>query len=297
MDLQHGKHNLLTYLLLCPLSIQSFFGLPELDPAILIKSINYGFIRVRRFSQLKRIFSNTFDYGARLADTVLSRLQPGPLSTRFKYRYHGFARTFFSSMVQVASELGESALSSTVSVGGTNIVRAPEGGRHDCGWYTGSRPLPASGIERLLTISQDGDDQRAQIIPLDVKSNLPRTSADGEVTWKFKFTALQWKHCQAALLFSIKDPNFLALIPRAYFKGTYNIFTVQGSVEYPVASSKGIRPLWTLHPFPAFPPELAPFILPRKDLPKALTDMQAYSQGRTESWFAFMNSLSLAVCR
>lgn len=84
-------------------------------------------------------------------------------------------------MVQVASELGESTLSSAVTMGDTNIVRAFEGGRHDCGWYTGPRPLPSSDVERIPTISQDGDDKRAQINPLDIKSNLPRSSADGEI--------------------------------------------------------------------------------------------------------------------
>ena len=109
-------------------------------------------------------------------------------------------------MVQVASELGESTLSTAVTMGDTNIVRAFEGGRHDCGWYTGPRQLPSSGIERMLTVSEE----RAQLIPLDVKSNLPRSSADGEITWKWKFTKIQWEYCQAALLFSIKHPTVLA---------------------------------------------------------------------------------------
>ena len=209
-----------------------------------------------------------------------TRVQLNHPLTKVNFRYHRFGRSFFSFMVQVASELGESTLSSAVTVGDTKIVRAFEGGRHDCGWYTGPRPLPSSDVERLLTVKGD----KAQLIPLDVKCNLPRSSAGGEISLKWQFTALQWKYCQAALLFSIKHPTILALVPRVYIEGAHGIFTQQGDKEKPIASSIGIRPLWVLHPFPAVPPGLAPFVLPRKGLGKALANMQAYSEGHTDSW-------------
>lgn len=68
----------------------------------------------------------------------------------------------------------------------------------------------------LQSAFQWGGEELAQLIPLDVKSNLARTFADGEVTWKWKFAALQWKDRQFAFLFGIKDPIFVALVPGAY---------------------------------------------------------------------------------
>ena len=43
----------------------------------------------------------------------------------------------------------------------------------------------------LQSAFQWGGEELARLIPLGVKSNLARTFADGEVTWKWEFTALQ----------------------------------------------------------------------------------------------------------
>ena len=47
-----------------------------------------------------------------------------------------------------------------------------------------------------------------------------------ELTWKWKFTALQWKYRQAAFRFGIKDPIFVVLVPRAYLDESYTVATI-----------------------------------------------------------------------
>ena len=102
----------------------------------------------------------------------------------------------------------------------------------------------------------------------------------GTARWSLSLTPQQMRTCQALIITTPKEPDFVILLPAHYIRqkkeahkdGSANFFT------------RGFRPLWTLHPLPAFPPELTPFVLPLSELGQAVADMRDYITGAANEW-------------
>ena len=162
------------------------------------------------------------------------------------------------------------------------VIRSPEGGNNDFGVLVG-RDYPEglkgndiSKYSQLLGSIEVSD----LIIPLDGKCFMP-LALYGTATWTLCLTPQQMKTCQALIVTTPKEPDFAILLPMYYLRQKKQTVHRDGSANF---HTRGYRPLWTLHPLPAFPPELTPFVFPFSELEQALADMRDYSIGSATEW-------------
>ena len=157
-----------------------------------------------------------------------------------------------------------------------NFLRAFEGGQHDCGLFKGSPSLGGGTLtSKIFKLSRSYNDEDDLIIPLEVKNPGPTGDYQRNVSWRFEITESQVNRCQALIITSPKEPGFVVLLPMHYHRQRA-VNLQRGGGTY--------RPLWSLHPLPAFPPEWSPFVLPMSQLVNALTNMLDYANGSTAAW-------------
>ena len=192
-----------------------------------------------------------------------------------------------STLSQVASLAEFRVARALVGDGGPSggesyIVRSPEGGDNDLGLLIGEEDPQGlnrdSTIRFMQLISLNVESNH--IVPLDIKSMMP-TLDHGSAHWRLNLTPRQLKTCQALIIITPEEPNFVILLPIQYLCGAKVWYTPDGGALY---SFTGPRPLWTLHPIPAFPPKLTPFVLPFSGLREAVEDMRDYATGSVGQW-------------
>ena len=150
------------------------------------------------------------------------------------------------------------------------FVTAFEGGRNDGGIRLGSPAVSEDATDRFFE-TVDRESRTKDLVTVDVKSIAPMADTRGEaVYWAAEFTPAQLKSCQVAILTATKDPGYVAVVP---------MYCLHQRPMAPLSKGKrhntqNIRPVWTLHPLPAFPPEFAPFIRPLSQLEEALTNIR-----------------------
>ena len=169
--------------------------------------------------------------------------------------------------------LAEAQVCNIASQSCPSFIRSFEGGVTDCGLNT--------SLERLSIL--EADDSRARVIPIEVKNIAPMPDHKGNLYWVYTFTRLQTQHCQIVIVTAAKDPQHVALLPLYYFRKRHSE-QFQGKQERVPLYSCTLRPRWLLHSMPAYPAELAPFILPIDDLGQALKDVQLYATGQVNVW-------------
>lgn len=150
------------------------------------------------------------------------------------------------------------------------FVTSFEGGGNDGGIRLGSPSVGEDITDRFFDTVK-GDTSTRDLVPVDIKSIAPKADNRGEaVVWLFELTGSQSKSCQVAILVAAKDPGYVAVVP---------VYCLRQRRMTPSGSkmrnhTQHIRPVWTLHPLPAFPPEFAPFIRPISQLGEALTNVR-----------------------
>lgn len=166
------------------------------------------------------------------------------------------------------------------------VLRAVDGGANDGGIYVGRQALGSSLISRILGLS---DLQEAQVVPFEIKNWAPCTDTWGGVFWRISFSERQLESCQFVIITSAQDCSYVALLPMHLWLERVNTHGL-GAV------SDAIRPLWTIHPLPAFPPEMAPFMLPLSQLGEALDGVRDFANGFVDHW-SVPRSSSEVRCR
>ena len=167
--------------------------------------------------------------------------------------------------------------------GESYVVRSPEDGNNDLGFLIGEEGPQGLNGDSTIRFMQliDPNVESNHIVPLDVKTIMP-TAYRGGVSWRLTLTSQQVQTCQALIIMSPEEPDFAMLLPVRYLCETKEAhYFADGGAHYTFIGS---RPLWTLHPIPAFPPELTPFVLPFSGLREAVGDMRDYATGSVNHW-------------
>ena len=166
--------------------------------------------------------------------------------------------------------------------GNSYAIRSPEGGDNDLGLLISEEDphdLDKNSTSRFMQLRNLPAGSK-NIVPFDVKS-LIAMPYHGTAVWRVGLTPHQVKTCQALIITNPKEPNFVIVLPIQHLHGIEKTVRPDTSTDYIFT---GPRPLWTLHPLPAFPPQLTPFVLPLTSLPKAIDDMRGYATGSMEHW-------------
>lgn len=157
------------------------------------------------------------------------------------------------------------------------FVESYEGGLNDGALYVGSGTFQnKGGAAHTLFVQLSKHHGEKVLAPLDVKRCTPKCDSKRGVQFYIKISPGQRQSCQALILVSPKEPDFVGLIPFHYLPS-------KGTVEDGVSFAP-IRPLWTLHPLPAFPPEYTSFIFPVQQLGNRLENMRAYFDRSSNVW-------------
>ena len=213
-------------------------------------------------------------------------------------------RSYTRIMVAAISEahISRMALDQT-----PHFVRAFEGGRADGGILAQGSGLQGSAADRLLALGlldtvvtssggqmneRAGDAVQAQrgnnhvqCFGVDFKSISPCYDGKRFVSWPFHFTKAQWHSCEAVVLTSSQEADYVALLPMGYIRAA------KSGVDFPKVGAlciygRGFQPQWILQALPAFPPELAPFMLPSSRLGVAFDSLRSSAGGRVGTWYA-----------
>lgn len=146
------------------------------------------------------------------------------------------------------------------------FVASFEGERNDGGVLLGSPAVGDDITERYFN-NIEADSEQVDTVTVDVKSIAPIVNHNKTVFWRYTFTPAQLGSCQAVIFISAKDPDYVALVPMHCLRHEKQLTRLE-------FASQNIRPLWTLHPPPGFPPELAPFMRSLSQLGEGLANMR-----------------------
>ncbi len=149
------------------------------------------------------------------------------------------------------------------------FVRAFEFAQCDAGLYVGPGHLTGNMTERGFQLFHS-QGQQESLVPLDIKSISPHFTRKW-ASWPITVKTGQRKLCQAIILPSAQDPDYVALLPLEYL--------CRNGSDKTTNDTRGLPHQWLLHPLPAFPPELTPAVLPLSQLQSALANLRAFAQG------------------
>ncbi|KAL8865064.1 MAG: hypothetical protein Q9174_007089, partial [Haloplaca sp. 1 TL-2023] len=191
-------------------------------------------------------------------------------SSRAAYRFLVAVRTLLAA-------LNESKIAG--SVPNQDFVRGFEFANVDFGIILSPQPLEGTRTDRLMTLRRLWRSRHPDIRILPVEAKDIGTNADqkGNLWWGFHFSPAQFAYSAAVIVSAASAPDFVAFIPFHYLRAWEKLQAKQLLYEF-------IRPFWTLHPPPAFPPELSPFIVPLAGLGKALDNMRDFHTGVASQW-------------
>ena len=177
-----------------------------------------------------------------------------------------------------------------------HFLRGFEGGINDCGLYVGDQTLSDGTqtdkmfeLDKLYRTSHE-----KPVLPIEIKTISPKGNGNANMAWSLSFSRKQYDTCQAVLVNTVKEPDLIALIPMHYIRQR-----IGNPAEDGDKIADFIRPLWTIHPAQAYPPEMAPFILPIAMLGRALESMRDYAVGATKQWYVHnrrQNIFILTIC-
>lgn len=180
-----------------------------------------------------------------------------------------------------AAALSESRVGRIIAGDGErSVIWSPESGENDFGIVVdGEYPegLQGDGISKFAQLVDISEDSKP-IVPLDVKSMMPK-STQGAIAWAVTLTGQQRRTCQALIILSPREPNFCVFLPVYYLRQRRS--PADFRVDFRI---RGFQPLWTLHPLPAFPPDLTPFVTPLSKLKQTVIDMRNFVTGTATRW-------------
>lgn len=202
-------------------------------------------------------------------------------------------RSYFSGIINLVSKIAEHNVCHAAYQQDIFFVQAFEAGNIDCGLVLDQRKADlldytTLNTERLMLFTEYGVQKSTPIIPLEIKSANPCFQHTGNALTTWCFSNEQWKKAEVAILVSIKDPKSIGMVPmkilRRNDKSRSPMFNCLSREKRTWLSSISIRPMWTLHPLAAFPPELAPFMLPLDELGQAFGDIKQMNLDQSNIW-------------
>ena len=160
------------------------------------------------------------------------------------------------------------------------FVKAVENARNDCGLYIGPETLERDqGLAHIYNQLHQFTQRDKIIAPFEIKSLTPANDFRKSGIWRWTFRPDQVLSCQVVIFATPKDPDFIAFLPMHYLSSLRST-KIKNEV---LVSLPKFRPQWTLHPLPAFPPELVPFLVPVSQLGVACGNTRDYIKG-TDVW-------------
>ena len=186
-----------------------------------------------------------------------------------------------SSQVAALSEFQVGRVLAEDSEHSRYIIWSPEGGNNDFGILVDSEypnGLEGDGTSKFMQLVSSNI-RPDSIVPLDIKSFMA-VAIYGSASWILHLSLQQMKTCQAVIIVSPKEPDFVILLPVQYLRQRKDA----GQGKETIFNFTGDRILWKLHPLPAFPSQLTPFVLPFSGLGQAVADMRDYHTGVATSW-------------
>ena len=161
---------------------------------------------------------------------------------------------------------------------GKHFLVAFEGGRVDCAIHVGFTQLTGFSFTRLFEVFED-DTGELVIVSVELKDTAPVVEK-GVIYWHIKFTQEQANVCQAVIVSSARDFDFIAHIPMHYFRHHLDNVPVNGIS----LRSKFVQPQWQLQQLFAFSSEWTLFIASVMDVGKGFFSARAARTGSNVWW-------------
>ena len=156
------------------------------------------------------------------------------------------------------------------------FIEGPEGSENDAAIFVGPETLRTrEGAANTLFGELSAYERKSVLAALDIKSLTARCDSKIGTCFTIHLQPGQRRTCRAVIVVSPKEPDFVLLIPVHYLPETNKADTLEVTA---------VRPLWTLHPISAFPPEYTAFVTPVAQLGCRLENMRAYFNHTSDAW-------------
>ena len=156
------------------------------------------------------------------------------------------------------------------------FIEGPEGSENDAAIFVGPETLQTrEGAANTLFVELSAYERKSVLAALDIKYLAAKCDSKMGTFFSIHLQPGQRRTCQAIIVVSPKEPDFVLLIPVHYLPETNK----KDTLDLPA-----VRPLWTLHPIPAFPSEYTAFVTPVAQLGRRLENMRAYFNQSTNAW-------------
>ena len=196
---------------------------------------------------------------------------------------------YLNSVQTARSFLMEALVCSAAMAQTTFSIRAAEFAAFDLLLLVDGQETSGTAADRLLTLQERTPE--AAFLAIDIKCMIPSFDGIRSIYWHFKLSQNQFDKVHALILCAPKDPEYIALLPIDIFKrlfsdgkGGRNRIASETSTSHS-HYSQSMSALWRLHPPPAFPTQLYPFMLPLASLGEALREFRAAaSREGPSSW-------------
>ena len=161
-------------------------------------------------------------------------------------------------------------------------IRSGENGMNDFGIFMGSPTPQGSPTEKLFELMDKARPDQRNIVPIEIKDIGFSYDGTPSIYWICHITLDQWDTAQAVILTAAGDPDFIAVIPTHYLREK-SIVSVRRNKDS-VWIFWTVRPSSMVHPLPAFPDEVSPFMMPLEAYPDAQSNIEAFARGEPVLW-------------
>ena len=185
-------------------------------------------------------------------------------------------RAYQFGLVGIVAFLGEARIRER-AVGQVDFfVEGPEASKNDAAIVVGPETVQTQ-VSAAYTVFKALEAYRFKSVlaALDIKTATAKCDNQRGTCFTFSVQPGQRRACEALIVVSPKEPDFVLLIPMHYLPEVN---------KYDITEIPAARPLWTLHPLPAFPAQYVVFATPVAQLGRRLEDMRAYSNGSSNAW-------------
>ena len=185
-------------------------------------------------------------------------------------------REYQGGLLKVVAFLSEARIRECAVQQVDFFIEGPEGSENDGAIVVGPETLQTrEGAANTWFVELEAHGRKIALAALDIKSFTAKCDSKRGTCFTIHFQPGQMRTCQAVIVVSPKEPDFVLLIPVHYLP----VKNIGDMVDL-----LGVRPLWTLHPLPAFPPEYTAFVTPVAQLGLRLKNMRAYCNQSSDAW-------------
>ena len=185
-------------------------------------------------------------------------------------------REYQGGLLNIVAFLSEARIRESAVKQVDFFIEGPEGSENDAAIFVGPETLQTrQGVANTLFVELEAHKRKSALAALDIKSFAAKCDSKRGTFFTIHIQPGQRRTCQALIVVSPKEPDFVLLIPFHYLPET---------TQADVLDLLALRPLWTLHPLPAFPAEYTAFVTPVVQLGRRLENMRAYFNQTSETW-------------